>query len=102
MLFERFAIDVLMACKTVKGALGILRTSWDETWHILQKSVSRDKARKTDKVMPCSGIDEKSFRKGQSYITIIYDLDMSAVFVKSAKATFRSRRAKLFMTDFMS
>lgn len=79
MLFERFAIDVLLACQTVKGAQGILRTSWDETWHILQKAVARGKARKTDNVMPRIGIDEKAFRKGQSYITMIYDLDNSTV-----------------------
>lgn len=79
MLFERFAIDVLLACQTVKGAQGILRTSWDETWHILQKAVARGKARKTDSVMPRIGIDEKAFRKGQSYITMIYDLDNSTV-----------------------
>ena len=79
MLFERFAIDVLLACQTVKGAQGILRTSWDETWHILKKAVARGKARKTDNVMPRIGIDEKAFRKGQSYITMIYDLDNSTV-----------------------
>jgi len=79
MLFERFAIDVLLAAQTVKGAKGILRTSWDETWHILKKAVARGKARKTDKIMPHIGIDEKAFRKGQNYITMIYDLDNSTV-----------------------
>jgi transposase len=63
-MFERFAIDLLMAAQTVKGAKGILRASWDETWHILKKAVARGQARKTDKVMPRPGIDEKAFRKG--------------------------------------
>lgn len=79
MLFERFAIDVLQAAQTIKGAQGILRTSWDETWHILEKAVARGKARKTKMVMPRIGIDEKAFRKGQNYITMIYDLDNSTV-----------------------
>ena len=78
-MFERFAIDVLMAAQTVKGAQGILRTSWDETWHILQKAVERGKSRKCEKAMPRIGIDEKAFRKGQNYITLIYDLDNSTV-----------------------
>jgi transposase len=78
-LFERFAIDVLLATQTVKGAQGILGTSWDETWHILRRAVDRGKARKTDKPMPRIGIDEKAFRKGQNYITLIYDLDHSTV-----------------------
>lgn len=79
LMFERFAIDVLLAAQTVKGAQSILRTSWDETWHILTKAVQRGKARKTDKAMPRIGIDEKAFRKGQNYITLIYDLDTSTV-----------------------
>ncbi|MEM9360632.1 MAG: transposase family protein, partial [Pseudomonadota bacterium] len=70
--FERFAIDVLLATQTVQGAAGILRTRWDETWHIVKKAVARGKARKTDTVMPRIGIDEKAFRKGQNYITLIY------------------------------
>ena len=79
MFFERFAIDVLLATQTVQGAAGILRTSWDETWHIVKKAVARGKARKTDTVMPRIGIDEKAFRKRQNYITLIYDLDRSTV-----------------------
>ena len=79
MFFERLAIDVLLATQTVQGAAGILRTSWDETWHIVKKAVARGKARKTDTVMPRIGIDEKAFRKRQNYITLIYDLDRSTV-----------------------
>jgi len=79
MLFERFSIDVLQAAQTVKGAQGILRSGWDETWHILEKAVARGKARKTKKIMPRVGIDEKAFRKGHNYITMIYDIDNSTV-----------------------
>ncbi|QDV61088.1 ISL3 family transposase [Crateriforma conspicua] len=77
--FERFAIDVLLATQTVQGAQGILKTSWDETWHILKRAVARGQARKSAKPMPRIGIDEKAFRKGQNYITLIYDLDRSTV-----------------------
>jgi len=38
-MFGRFAIEVLLAAHSVKGAQSILRTSWDETWHILTKGV---------------------------------------------------------------
>lgn len=79
LMFERFAIDVLLACQTVQGAQGVLRTSWDETWHIACKAVERGKARKTEKAIPRIGIDEKAFRKGQNYITLLYDLDTSTV-----------------------
>lgn len=79
LLFERFAIDVLLATQTVKGAQGVLRTSWDETWLVVQKAVGRGRARKTDRALPRIGIDEKAFSKGQSYITLLYDLDNSTV-----------------------
>jgi len=78
-MFERFAIDVLLATQTVKGAQAILGTSWDETWHILQKAVARGKSRKVERKMPRIGIDEKAFRKGHNYITLVYDLDRSTV-----------------------
>lgn len=78
-LFERFAIDVLLATQTVKGAMSILGTKWDQTWAIVQRAVARGKARKETKPLPHIGIDEKAFSKGHSYITLLYDLDNSTV-----------------------
>lgn len=34
LLFERLAIDLLLATQTVTGAMGILRTNWDEPWDL--------------------------------------------------------------------
>jgi transposase len=39
-LFERFAIEVLKSCD-VKNAAELLGISWDEAWHIIDKSVAR-------------------------------------------------------------
>lgn len=79
LMFERFAIDLLQATQTVTGAMGILRISWDQTWHILTRAVKRGQARKEHKLMPRLGIDEKAFKKGQSYMTMLFDLDNSTV-----------------------
>ena len=79
LMFERFAIDVLLACQTVKGANRLLRISWDQTWHLLSRAVKRGQARKVQQVMPRIGIDEKAFRKGHSYMTLLFDLDKSTV-----------------------
>jgi transposase len=57
----------------------LLRTKWDETWSIIQKAVSCGKALKSNDPLPRIGIDDKAFRKGQSYITLIYNLDQSNV-----------------------
>lgn len=78
-LFERLAIDVLLATQTVKGAMGILRTTWDETWYFVQRAVRRGQDRKEAKLLPRIGIDEKAFAKGHDYVTLLYDLDESTV-----------------------
>ena len=79
LLFERFAIDVLQATQTVTGAASLLRTSWDETWHILERAVRRGQDRKQPQTLPLIGIDEKAFAKRHKYVTLIYDLVHSTV-----------------------
>lgn len=79
LLFERLAIDVLLATQTVKGAMSLLGTKWDATWNLLQRSVERGQNRKQAGPLPRIGIDEKAFSKGQSYVTLLYDLDNSTV-----------------------
>lgn len=79
LLFERFSIDVLLATQNVKGAQSILGTGWEQTWNIVRRAVERGQLRKQRLPMPRIGIDEKSFAKGQSYFTLVYDLDRSTV-----------------------
>lgn len=79
LLFERFAIDVLLATQTVTGAMSILGTKWDQTWAIVQRAVARGQARKESRPMPRLGIDEKAFAKRHRYVTLLYDLDNSTV-----------------------
>jgi transposase len=74
MLFERFAIDVLHSTQTVKGAMKILGTKWDQTWSIIERAVQRGKDRKLIKLLPRLGIDEKAFKKGHSYVTVLFDV----------------------------
>lgn len=78
-LFERFAIDVLLATQTVTGAMNVLGTKWDQTWAIVQRAVARGQARKHPQPMPRLGIDEKAFAKRRRYLTLLYDLDNSTV-----------------------
>ena len=79
LMFEAFAIRLLKATQTVEGARTILRIGWEATWSILERAVERGQARKKSGPLPHIGIDEKSFKKGQNYITLIYDLDNSTV-----------------------
>ncbi|GJM26952.1 MAG: ISL3 family transposase [Phycisphaerae bacterium] len=77
-LFERLAIDVLRET-SVQGACRILRISWDEAWHILERAVNRGLVRKEATVMRYVGIDEKSFRKRHRYASLVCDLDRGVV-----------------------
>jgi len=77
LLFERFAVEVLLHSSSKTGAMGILRLSWDEVDHIQKKAVERGIKRRSEenKEIERIGIDEKSFLKGQSYISIVHNFD---------------------------
>ncbi len=69
-LFERFAIAVLQEC-AISAASGLLKISWDEADGIKQRAVKRGLERKEEKVCPQIGIDEKSYGKGNKFVTIV-------------------------------
>ncbi len=79
LLFEKFAIDVLLASKSKTAAMKLLNVSWDEL-HLIQKSAVKRglKKRKLEEINYI-GIDEKSFRKGHKYASILTDIDNSRV-----------------------
>jgi transposase len=78
LLFERLAIDVLRETD-VLGATRILRISWDEAWHILERSVERGLEAKEEGICTRIGVDEKSVGKGHTYVTVVCDLKASTV-----------------------
>ncbi len=79
LLFEKFAIDILLACKSIKAAKNLLGISWDEM-HLIQKyAVERGLLRREDEEVIHVGIDEKSFLKGHNYVSIMNDIDNSRV-----------------------
>ncbi len=77
-LFERLAIDVLKETD-IRGATRILRISWDEAWHILERAVTRGQRAKRPRVTPHLGVDEKAIAKGHQYLTLVCDLERSTV-----------------------
>ena len=70
-LFEALAIDVLLAAN-VKKAAEILRITWDEAWHLMERAVLRGRAAKNDAIPKQIGIDEKAIAKGHHYICLLY------------------------------
>jgi transposase len=78
LLFERLAIDWLSAASqtAVAERLGL---SWDEVHGIMERAVARGLARRKSELIPHLGVDEKAFSKGQSYATLVVDLDRTRV-----------------------
>jgi transposase len=93
LLFEKFAITVLQHT-SIQAARNILRISWDEAWHLLDRSVNRGLKRKKPRVIPYIGVDEKSAGSGQNnYVTIICDIEngtVEEVTEGKTKASFKS------------
>jgi transposase len=79
LLMERMIIDVIGQCSTITGACAVMRVSWDEAFGIMQRAVERGQERKQKTVVKYMGVDEKAFRKGHSYLTVVCDLERSTV-----------------------
>lgn len=78
-LFERLAIEVLLACQNQTKAKELLRLSWDEVHKIQEKAVERGLARREEEKIKYLGVDEKSFLKGHQYATVVCDIEGSRV-----------------------
>ena len=79
LLFERFAIDVLLSSNNQSKAAGLLGLSWDEVHAVQKRAVDRGLEKRILSETSHVGIDEKNFLKGQSYVSVLYDLDQSNV-----------------------
>ena len=77
-MFEVLAIDMLHAAN-VKHAAALLRISWDQAWHIMERAVWRGQAAKESAIPRQIGIDEKAIAKGHKYMTLVCDLDAATV-----------------------
>lgn len=77
-LFEALAIDVLLAAN-VKRAAAILRITWDEAWHLMERAVIRGRAVKGNEMPEQMGVDEKAIAKGHRYMTLVCDLEEATV-----------------------
>jgi transposase len=78
-LFESFAVDVLQASQSVDAAADLLGLSWDQVHGIMERAVRRGLKRRSVEEVRRVGLDEKSFMRGQSYISLLNDLDGARV-----------------------
>lgn len=78
LLFERFAIEVLLATDVLNGA-ALLGISWDQAHHIMERAVERGLACRSLDSVQHVGVDEKSIAKRHKYTTMLHDLDRGVV-----------------------
>jgi transposase len=72
--FERLAIEVILTAKSLRQAQSLLRISWDQAHRIQELAVERGLERRKLEQVEYVGMDEKSFRRGQNYISVMSDL----------------------------
>lgn len=77
-LFEALAISWLRQASQ-KAVAEQLQLSWDEIHLILDRAVARGLKRRTAESITRLGVDEKSFKKGFRYFTLVNDLDRNRV-----------------------
>ncbi len=77
-LLERLVIDWLGAASQ-KAVGERLRLTWDEIHGIMERAVERGLKRRQAEPLPALGVDEKAFRKGHKYFTLVNDLKRSRV-----------------------
>lgn len=77
-LFEGLAIEWLKVASQLAVAeqMGL---SWDEVHGIMERAVGRGLKRRRAEPLPSLGVDEKAYRKGHKYFTLVNDLTRSRV-----------------------
>jgi len=75
LMFEAFAIRVLLAARSVEEARKLLGLNWHQVEAIKTRAVERGLMRRQAVEIPYIGIDEKQFRKGHRYISSLVDLN---------------------------
>jgi transposase len=76
--FERHAIDTLLETDVLGGAR-LLKLSWDEAWHLMERAVERGQKAKKRRVIPYLGVDEKAVARRHQYVTMVCDLKRGTV-----------------------
>ena len=95
MLFERFAIDLLLASKNQTKTAELLRISFSVLHYIMEKAVGRGLLSREHRDIEYVGIDEKSMKKGHNYITVLSDTKERCVIEVGETRTTKASKALL-------
>lgn len=74
LMFEHFAIRVLLASANLSDGMKLLGLNWHQAQKLMEVAVKRGLARRELETIRYVGLDEKSFKRGQDYISVMTDL----------------------------
>ena len=72
--FEAFAVQVIAACRSLTQATELLELGWDGVQRVVDRAVERGLARRSTEGILYLGLDEKSFGRGQRYVSLATDI----------------------------
>lgn len=78
LMFEGVAVRVLQNSRSITQACELLRLDWSSAHRIMERAVERGLQRRNTQEVRYIGMDEKSFKRGQSYISTMVDLTRGA------------------------
>jgi transposase len=71
LMMEAFVLRLLQAPSNTARVSALVGLHWRTVHKAIQRSVERGLARREAAPMKHFGLDEKSFRKGQSYVSVL-------------------------------
>lgn len=95
LLMEAFVVKLLQVCPTTKGVCKITRLSWSTINGIMVSAVNRGMLRRSEEPVPHLGIDEKNIERGQTYASILTDIDRSRVLDLVPERTIKATKSLL-------
>jgi len=79
LMFEAWCVKILGVASDIEKARGLLRLSWDSVQRVMSRAVERGMQRRQLTELEVVGVDEKSFKKGQSYVSALHDIEQGRV-----------------------
>jgi transposase len=79
LLFERLAVELIGACRSLSQACDLLDLDWRSVHRIMERAVQRGLEARELEGLTYVGLDEKSFGSGQDYVSVLSDLDHGRV-----------------------
>lgn len=78
-MFETRVLDTLQGLQNITACCRVLSITWDQAYAVMERAVKRGLSRREIGTLTHIGVDEKAWRKGHSYVTVLADLRRKAV-----------------------